>query len=183
MRGIVTPIVLWSLAAAPLVLAAFRAPREVFLGAAALVAVGGVAAWIATAGYGYRVTESLSTSLDGHIYVHRAGEAFAKGDLVAFRWHGGATYPAGTVFIKRVAGVPGDIVRRVDRDFWVGDQYVGRAKPVSRAGVPLEPAVGGVIPDGHYFVATPSADSLDSRYSLTGNIKGFEIIGRAHEIF
>jgi len=183
MNGILTPILVWTLAAVPLALAAARASRRVFIGTAASVAMVGVAAWIATAGYGYRVTENLSTSLDGHVYVHRTGEPFSKGDLVAFRWRGGATYPRGTVFIKRVAGVPGDIVRRVGSDFWVGDRYIGHAKPVSRAGVPLEPATAGVIPDGEYFVATPSPDSLDSRYALTGNIKQFEIIGRAHELF
>ena len=183
MKGVVTPIVLWGLAASPLCFALARAPRKAFLATAAAVGVAGVAAWLATAGLGYRITENLSTSLAGHVYVHRAGNPFKKGDLVAFRWQGGATYPAGTIFIKRVVGMPGDVVKREGRAFWVGEQYIGLAKPMSRAGVPLEPAPGGVIPEGRYFVATPSPDSLDSRYALTGNVKAIEIIGRAHEVF
>lgn len=183
MKGLVTPIIACSIAAAPLGFALFRAPRKVFLGAAVCVGVAGVIAWLATAGMGYRITENLTTSLDGHIYIHREGEPFRKGDLVAFRWHGGATYPAGTIFIKRVVGVPGDTVKRNGQQFWVGNTYIGVAKSKSRAGVPLTPAAGGVIAEGEYFVATPSPDSLDSRYELAGNVKAIEIVGRAYEVF
>lgn len=128
-------------------------------------------------------TINMTHSLPGTLYVIHKGASVVKGDLVAFRWHGGATYPAGTIFIKRVMGVPGDIVKREDKTFWVGGQRIGIAKPVSRAGVPLTPAIGGVIGAGEYFVATPSPDSLDSRYTLTGNVKQSEVIGKAYAIF
>jgi conjugal transfer pilin signal peptidase TrbI len=183
MRGYITPIVVWGLAATPLVLAVCRVPRRVFLVGAVAVGAGGIAAWVAVAGFGYGISENMTSSLDGHIYVYRKGEPFNKGDLVAYRWHGGATYPTGTVFIKRVVGMPGDLVKRSGSEFWVGDQYIGVAKPVSRAGVPLSPATGGVIAAGEYFVATPNPDSLDSRYGLAGNVKQFEMIGKAYEIF
>lgn len=104
-------------------------------------------------------------------------------ELIAYRWHGGATYPAGTTFIKRVAGVAGDTVKRAGSAFWVNDQYIGTAKPFSKAGVPLQPAQEGVIGAGEYFVSTPNPNSLDSRYALTGNVKQAEVIGRAYEIF
>lgn len=183
MKGFVTPVLVWGLAAAPLAFGLFKAPKKVFLATAVVVCVAGVAGWVATAGYGYGITENMTDSLGGHIYVHKKGEAFAKGDLVAFRFRGGATYPRGETFIKRVVGVPGDVVTRKGREFWVGDRYIGKAKEVSKAGVPLEASAAGVIPEGQYFVTAPSPDSLDSRYTLVGNVKAIEIIGRAHEVF
>lgn len=183
MRGLVTPLFIWSLASLPLWLGLCRSRGKTMAWAGAVVAVGGLVLWVATAGLGYRVTENLSGSLNGHLYVHRAGEVFRKGDLVAFRWKGDRHYPAGTVFIKRVAGWPGEHVRREGRAFWIGDAYIGLAKPFSKAGVALEPAAEGVIPAGQYFVATEHADSLDSRYALVGTLPQHVIIGRAHELF
>jgi conjugal transfer pilin signal peptidase TrbI len=173
---------IWVLALSPLAFLGRRVQRffpafafMVGLSAAALMAAG---AW-----FGIGITENLTTSLEGSIYVHRQGAPFSKGDLVAYHWHGGATYPAGTIFIKRVFGVPGDHIERRDGAFWVGGKYIGIAKTHSRAGVPLAPAAEGVIPPGEYFVATPSPDSLDSRYALAGNVKQTEVIGRAYALF
>lgn len=135
---------------------------------------------------GWEITENLTTSLDGHIYAYKKTGAefdYRRGEIIAYRWHGGATYPPDTVFIKHIRGVPGDIVHVVGRDVWINGTYVGRAKPYSRAGVPLTPIAGGIIPEGQYFVATASADSLDSRYALSGNVPETAILGRAYEIF
>lgn len=180
MSGVIISTVI-AAAAAPLVFA--KGTRRVFL-----LAVGGFAATVAmavvtTMAWGWSITENLTHSLNGSIYIHRAGEPFTKGDLVAYRWRGGATYPAGTTFIKRIVGVPGDTIRTEGRQVWVNDALIGTAKPFSRAGVPLEAVEPGVIPEGRYFVATPMVDSLDSRYKLTGTIANAEIIGRAHEVF
>jgi conjugal transfer pilin signal peptidase TrbI len=183
MRGNVTLLFIWALALSPLLLSLFRVPGRAYLllcGVLSVVFAGGLAAHLK---YGYDIAENLSTSLPGHIYIYRVGEPFTKGDLIAFHWHGGATYPAGTVFIKPVVGVPGDVVRREGRKVWVGDHFVGIAKTHSLAGVPLTPAATGPIAAGNYFVATPNPDSLDSRYALTGNITQAAIIGRAHELF
>ena len=128
-------------------------------------------------------TINMTTSLPGTLYVIHKGGSFTKGDLVAYRWQGGATYPPGAVFIKRVTGVPGDSVKRIGSTFWAGDRYIGMAKPVSKAGIPLQPANPGVIPPGSYFVSTPSPDSLDSRYAISGNVSESAIIGRAYAIF
>ena len=81
------------------------------------------------------------------------------------------------------AGGPGDEIKRDGSAFFVGSQYIGVAKPRARTGEPLEAAAGGLIPEGEYFLATPSPDSLDSRYAVTGNVKQREIIGKAYELF
>lgn len=131
----------------------------------------------------FDVSVNLTKSLPGTVYLVKKGGAFNKGDKVAFLWMGGATYPKGSVFIKIVSGMPGDVVRVSNNKFWVNETYIGEAKSHSKAGVPLSRAKAGVIDDGSYFVSTPSKDSLDSRYALTGNIRAQQIIGRAYEVF
>lgn len=182
MKGMLFAGLVWALALSPLAFLGRRGRRwfPVFAG---VVGASAGALWVASAWFGVGITENLTTSLDGSVYVYRQGMPFGRGDLVAYRWHGGATYPAGTIFIKQVVGLPGDRIEVRDGAFWVGDHYVGAAKPFSKAGVPLTPAPEGVVPPGAYFVATPSPDSLDSRYALSGNIPQSAIIGRAYALF
>ena len=183
LRGHLIPFLIWSMAAAPLLLAICRVQRSVFLGITVCAGLTTVSAWVAFAGVGYRFSENLTTSLNGHIYVYKASDPWKKGDLVAYRWKGGYGYPAGATFIKVVSGVPGDVVKRNGRTFLVGDQYIGVAKVKAKSGEPLEAAAAGVIPEGEYFLATPNPDSFDSRYAVNGNIKQMHIIGRAREVF
>ncbi|MBS2132339.1 S26 family signal peptidase (plasmid) [Burkholderia thailandensis] len=132
----------------------------------------------------YALAFNMTTSLPGTLYfVVKSHPLPKRGDTIAFRWHGGATYPAGVMFIKHVAGEPGDVVHVAGRNVWINDRYIGYAKPYSLAHVPLDPAMGGPIPAGQYFVASPNPNSLDSRYSLAGNVPESAIIGRAYEIF
>ncbi len=131
----------------------------------------------------FEYTINMTSSLPGTIYVVHKRGAVSKGDLVAYRWQGGATYPKDTLFIKQVSGVAGDSVKVVGKEFWVNERYIGVAKEKSLAGVPLQPADGGSIKEGEIFVSTPHKDSLDSRYKLSGNIKTANIVGRAYEIF
>lgn len=183
MKGMVILAIVIALALLPTACLIGRRKGYQFFAASCVVGVLTLAALIAKAYYGFGFTENLTTSLNGYLYVHREGAPFERGDIIAYRWHGGATYPRGTIFIKRVVGMPGDQVRVEGDKVWVNDQFIGVAKPKSRAGVPLTPTAGGVIPAGEYFVATHNPDSLDSRYALSGNIKQFEVIGKAYEIF
>lgn len=140
-----------------------------------------VAVWISSIWLDYTI--NMTTSLPGTLFVIHKGGSFVKGDLVAYHWSGGATYPAGTVFIKQVTGMPGDRVKRDGDVVWVNEKCIGLAKPVSKAGIPLKPTDPGLISAGSYFVSTPSPDSLDSRYALSGNVKQAAIIGKAYAIF
>jgi conjugal transfer pilin signal peptidase TrbI len=92
------------------------------------------------------VTESLPVRL---FLIHR-GEQPGRGDYVAFRWLGGGPYPAGATFIKEIAGMSGDVVTQVDRDYFIDSHPVGRAKLLSRQGLELEPGPTGTLPDGAY---------------------------------
>jgi len=149
-------------------------------GCAGFCAVAMLAA-LGTLRFDYRL--NMTSSLPGTLYLIDKGAPIQRGDLLAFRWHGGANYPAGVVFIKYALGVGGDVVRREGQSFWVNQTYVGVAKTTSRTGVPMVSASAGVIAPAHYFVSTPSPDSLDSRYQLSGNISQSDVVGRAYEVF
>ena len=125
-----------------------------------------------------------STSLPGHHYYIAVKRTLPKrGDYAVFRWHGGGPHDAGEKFLKIVAGVPGDVVTRKGRDFYVNGRFVGTAKEKSLTGQPLEPGETGTIGPGQYYVMATSPNSLDSRYKLTGWIKQSEIVGKAHLLF
>ena len=126
---------------------------------------------------------NASPSLPHRFFLIHKGESPQRGQYVAFRWHGGSPYPAGTTFVKVIAGMAGDAVKREDRDYFVNGTFVGKAKTLSRQGVPLEQGPTGVLPVGRYYVQAPHPDSLDSRYRLTGWITDTQIIGRAYALF
>ena len=128
---------------------------------------------------GLNVTESLPARF---FLIHR-GVQPARGDFVAFRWPGGSTYKAGAIFVKVLAGLPGDEVTRIDGEYFVNCYPVGKAKSMSRQGTALKPGPTGTLPDGSYYVRAPHPDSLDSRYAITGWVSLSQIIGRAHALF
>ncbi len=131
----------------------------------------------------FMVCVNLTASLPATVLVVHKGARVGPGDLVAYRWRGGATYPAGALFIKQVVGGPGEVVWQEGLEYWVGAHRVGHAKPRSRAGTPLAPAPTGVIAADEWFVATPSPDSLDSRYAVSGNVRHDQVVGRAYALF
>lgn len=138
------------------------------------------AAWF-QANYAFGL--NISPSLPHHLFLIHKGEIPQRGDYVAFRWAGGGAYPAGVTFVKIVAGVPGDVVTRIDRAFFVNGAPVGHAKTLSRNGQPLALGLTGALPADHYYVHASHPDSLDSRYRLTGWISQTQIIGRAYALF
>lgn len=81
------------------------------------------------------------------------------------------------LFGKKVFGVGGDVVSRKGRAFFVNGKSVGRAKEVSKRGVPLAAGPVGTIPQGCFFVGTENPDSFDSRYEAIGWICADRIVG------
>lgn len=136
----------------------------------------------------FTLSINVSDSLPGMIFLVQKGAKPEKGDLVAFRYAGGGPYERGALFLKRMTGVPGSVVRTSDagtgyRDYFVDGEFVGRAKPFSKSGIPLKHGPEGIIPPEHYYVAAPNPDSLDSRYALVGWISADQIVGKAYRIF
>lgn len=129
--------------------------------------------------FGLNVTESLPH----RFFLISKGEPVIRGQYVAFRWAGGGPYEAGRTFVKIVAGVPGDVVTRNGRDFFVNGKHVGTAKTHSRKGEPLEPGRVGVLGPGQYYVMGTHKDSLDSRYAMIGWIESKAFVGRAYALF
>lgn len=129
---------------------------------------------------GINFTESLPWKV---AIVKKWDHDVRRGDIVAFRWHGGGPYPAGLTFTKVVRGVPGDSITVKGRVFYVNGEMLATAKERSRKGVPLELGPTGVLPPGRYFVWTPHVDSLDSRYAIGGWVDASAVIGKAVVVF
>lgn len=131
----------------------------------------------------YLLTINLTDSLPGTFFLIDKGAFPHEGELLAFRWANDWPYPKGSIFVKRLSGLPGTMVTARDRRYFVDGREIGIAKPLSRSGVPLKSGPIGVIPPGHYFVSADHPDSLDSRYDLTGWVGDEQIIGKAWRVF
>ena len=146
-----------------------------------------LALWIAAAylafGRAYLIAFNLTDSLRGTLFLIERDTLPDRGDLVAFRWQANWPYPKGSLFVKRLTGVPGSVVSAIGRDFFVDGHPVGRAKERARTGETLEIGSVGTIPEAYYYVAGEHPDSLDSRYRLTGWVARQQIVGTAHRIF
>lgn len=129
----------------------------------------------------YILTINQTESLDHWAFIVDRKAPVARGDFVYFAPPANPYY-RDIGFVKIVAGVPGDVVRREGRVFFVNDRRIGAAKPRSRKGEPLEPGPTGVIPPDRYFVFTPHKDSYDSRYQDIGWIGRDRIVGVARPL-
>lgn len=126
------------------------------------------------------------------------------GDLIEFRTRDlRPYYPAGTLFTKAIAALPGDRLIRLGRDFYVNGRYVASGRETDSQGrpahlfmpppvpVPLSTglawnglcreALTGRVPDGALFVLGAHERSFDSRY--WGLVGPEEIIGRVVALF
>lgn len=130
-------------------------------------------------GFGINVTASLP---HWAFITDRQNKTVARGDLVEFVPPANDYYPAEQHFVKRVHGVPGDLVERRGDAMWVAGKRVGAIKPTDSQGRPVQSGPVGVIPAGHYFLAGDHPDSLDSRYAALGWIPASRLIGKAEPI-
>jgi signal peptidase I len=127
--------------------------------------------------------------VDRVMYGHRA---IRRGDIIVFRGGKAVDYQ---VLLKRVVGLPGDVLSIEDGQLFVNgrpaeDDYVRRL-----AGAPeqTQPGSGGPdqpwslqqpyrVPDGYYYVLGDNrTDSFDSRY--WGPVAREALIGRAMAVY
>ena len=89
----------------------------------------------------------------------------------------------GDGFVKYLLGVEGDRVEvegdAVYLQTKAGRFAVGRCKPATRKGVPLQPIAPQTIPAGYVYVWAPHVDALDSRYAAMGLVPSSALVGRA----
>lgn len=138
----------------------------------------------------YRLVINRTASEPEGIYlIHRlSGQTVLHaGDLVSFRYiqpwqeRPYTTYPDGTGFLKRIAGMPGQRVFTRGRCQFIGDKSAGCALTRTPSGVPVPHFAhfdGSPIPPDHYYmVGDGNPDSYDSRYY--GLIPRSRIISKA----
>lgn len=138
----------------------------------------------------YELRWNLSSSIPAHFFVVDKKQMPKKGDYIAFNYYdisnddykmGLLDKPPAVVFIKRVAGIQGDVVTQSNREFFINGKSVGTAKKEAKNGRVLnQNPFEGQIPDGYYYVNTPHKDSYDSRYADVGLIHVSEIDGVAY---
>ena len=147
-----------------------------------------------------RVDVNYTNSLPDHVFITFKGwkSGLGPGDYVAYRFpteNPASPFRKGDHMVKLVLGTQGDEVK-VDSErnvsihrgndhlspFW-GGKSVGKAKPVSKTGKPLQAISPGSVPESRFFVFAPHPDSLDSRYAMVGYISEEDIIGRTFPIF
>ena len=150
--------------------------RVLVVWSGALAVLAGGEAWSLGQRYGFGINETDSLP-NWAFLVDKANHAPRRGELVTFIAPDNPYYPQGARFTKIVWGVPGDVVSRVGRDYFVAGRAVGRSKPFSLTGRATALGPTGVIPPGHYYVGTPHKDSLDSRYGEIGWIGSERIVG------
>ena len=124
--------------------------------------------------------ESMSPTLaDGdRVILNRAAVVFGEpqaGDIIAFPYPGNPSEH----HIKRVIGVPGDVVDFANGNFTVngyplGDDFSHEVVwSGGNVGLPL------TVEEGRYFVLGDNRNaSKDSRYSTVGTIAGSDVVGR-----
>lgn len=107
-----------------------------------------------------------------------------RGEIVVWRWWGGLGWPKNAMFVKFIAGMPGDPVKRIGRQFYVDGKYVGTAMVYSHhLRMHMTANTPGVVPPGHFYMFAPAPNSLDSRYKVTGYVPYNRIVGRAYVIY
>src|SRR4051812_37868872 len=107
-----------------------------------------------------------------------------RGDIVVFKTDGIASLPPATIYVKRVAGEPGDHLRISGGKLFVNDKQVSLSNALGEIAYDLPPhaptsslQIDVIVPSRCYFVlGDNSTNSFDSRF--WGSVPRTNIIGR-----
>ncbi len=118
--------------------------------------------------YSINITASLPRGIYG---ISR--EPLVRGTLVSFRldpsmavkYSSRSWYPPSGIFLKPLAGFPGETVQIRDTEVFVEENSLGSLQTLDRDGLPLVAGTfEGEIPRGYLMVGIPGDYSFDSRY-------------------
>ncbi len=141
-------------------------------------------------------TKSMEPTLipGDHLFVQTSAYWFGaprRGDVVAFRTDEleSSLVPKGKLYVKRIAGLPGEAVRIIGGRLLINDRPLQGPAVLARANfsapyvtVPSGESNTYVVPAGSYFVVGDNAtNSLDSREY--GAVPRQSILGRATKIY
>ncbi len=121
-------------------------------------------------------------SLPHWAFIVEKGVLPGKGDMVAFTPGPNPYYPEDIAFVKVVRGVGGDMVTHEGVDVAINGERLGPNKALTGANPNVTPVDPGTVPEGLFFVWSPSPDSFDSRYKEIGYVGQGRIIGRARPL-
>lgn len=124
-----------------------------------------------------------SRSLPHIAYIVDVGTLPARGDYVAFAPGPNPYFPEDLPFVKQVRGIGGDPVEIIGPEIRVAGVSMGLSKVATGENSVLTTVQAGTVPEGHFFVWTPSPDSFDSRYKEIGYVGKDRLIGRARPLF
>ena len=106
-------------------------------------------------------------------YQFREPERF---EIIVFPYQ----YEAGTYYIKRIIGLPGETVQILDGSVYINgeklEEHYGN-EVMEEAGIAAEPVTLGV--DEYFVLGDNRNNSEDSRLANIGNVKKSYIIGKA----
>ncbi|MDX8377473.1 MAG: S26 family signal peptidase [Mariprofundales bacterium] len=153
----------------------------------------------------YELRWNITPSLPGKLFVIQKAVTPIKGDMATYTiGKAFGPYPADFVYMKILAGAKGDEVWTTDielrendprrtnpnyskdgvcKGFFIGYDFLGCAKLVSKDGVLLDAGPTGVIPSNHWYVQGTHPDSFDSRYALVGWPRSEQVFGRAVRVW
>ncbi len=132
----------------------------------------------------YELVVNRSDSLPGVLFILDKTETPKKGDITVIDMPIDSRFYAGWRLIKKIRGVSGDRVTRLNHEVFVNGLPAGLAKDKTSNGkYRLYPIAEGVIPNNKVFLSAPHGDSYDSRYASVGLRDTNELLGKMYRLF
>lgn len=134
----------------------------------------------------YLLAPNQSNSLPGNLYLIKLGQPadLQPGEQIAFHHDAAAWgFPASAIWLKNVAGLPGDAIELKGLNVLIGGRPGGRLSPAAMQRASLTPVVAIAVPADHLYVLGEHTASFDSRYAEFGFVPMTRVIGRATRVW